>query len=157
MILRIKLLLQISNQAGAMIDNFLAVLLVLHVACVARIVILQAKFLALRDTVAFSKPRSFLDLFSVFHGAGSLVHRSPLPLRIAFQAPSRRRTACCARGTASRLGVAETGSISKCSPNNTRAQALESPVPSIATRLPRIHEECRWLNRAVSAALAPAS
>ena len=72
-ILRIELLLQIGNKTSPMINNFLAVLLVLHVACLARIVIFQAKFIALPDAVGFTKLRGFLDLFSVFHGAASLV------------------------------------------------------------------------------------
>jgi hypothetical protein len=46
-ILRIELLLQIAEQTGAVIDNFLALLLVLHLAGVARVVIFQAEFFAL--------------------------------------------------------------------------------------------------------------
>jgi len=75
-VLRVELLLQIVEKSRSVVDDLLAVLLVLHAARVARIAMFQPKFFALCDAIGCSEPRAFLNLFSEFHGAASVVQSS---------------------------------------------------------------------------------
>src|SRR5208282_5766657 len=118
-------------------------------------VVLQAEFVALRDAIGVRKLRGRLDLFSVFHDAGSLIQSSLL--RTAFPAPNRTPTADCVRGIAIHLLAPESDSVATRSPHSTPAPALESPALSNTARFRSTHAECHWWNPPRWGAFSPAS